>query len=314
MTREEIIKHTQAVNPIFADEEAKPLLAEVDNVVEIVVKYFIDNIIEIPRMTIQQEAYRSEFQWFDLDISSGFDLPALKEEIIRVSLGVGEKSVDILQVVSGRKFDTPVNQIVNVLIDHDEIDYDENAELLYHLAEQAVDAIASHIEHKEDLPKIINQFKTVIGDNICTQMQHHFVMTPIGYMKPKVLPFTGLSEQHITEINGFGRIDYRDTVKRGDVPKYIFTGFLKSYYTEYKFDSQTELDFANVLESDNNVLKWLRPAPNQFNIYWSNGAKRYEPDFIVETADCIYMVETKAKKDLTTEEVQAKKKGCGRIL
>ena len=307
LTREEIIKHTQAVNPLFADEEAKPLLAEVDNVVEIVVKYFIDNIIEIPRMTIQQETYRAEFKWFDLDVSSGFDLPALKEEIIRVSLGVGEKSVDILQVVSGRKFDTPVNQIVNVLIDHDEIDYDENAELLYHLAEQAVDAIASHIEHKEDLPKIINQFKTVIGDNICTQMQHHFVMTPIGYMKPKVLPFTGLSEQHITEINGFGRIDYRDTVKRGDVPKYIFTGFLKSYYTEYKFDSQTELDFANVLELDNSVLKWLRPAPNQFNIYWSNGAKRYEPDFIVETADCIYMVETKAKKDLTTEEVQAKK-------
>ena len=156
LTREEIIKHTQAVNPLFADEEAKPLLAEVDNVVEIVVKYFIDNIIEIPRMTIQQETYRAEFKWFDLDVSSGFDLPALKEEIIRVSLGVGEKSVDILQVVSGRKFDTPVNQIVNVLIDHDEIDYDENAELLYHLAEQAVDAIASHIEHKEDLPKIIN--------------------------------------------------------------------------------------------------------------------------------------------------------------
>ena len=99
-------------------------------------------------------------------------------------------------------------------------------------------------------------------------------------------------------------------MKRGDVPKYIFTGFLKSYYTEYKFDSQTELDFANVLESDNNVLKWLRPAPNQFNIYWSNGAKRYEPDFIVETADCIYMVETKAKKELTAEEVQAKKKAA----
>lgn len=310
LTREEIIKHTQAAYPLFADEDAKPLLAEVDNVVETVVKYFINNIIEIPRMTIQQEAYNAEFKWFDLDVSSGFDLPALKEEIIRVSLGAGEKSVDILQVVSGRNFDTPVNQIVNVLIDHDEIDYDENAELLYHLAEQAVDAIASHIGNGENLPKIINQFKMVIGDNIYAQMQRHFVMTPIGYMKPRVLPFTGLSEQHITEINGFGRTDYRDAVKRGDVPKYIFTGFLKSYYTEYKFDSQTELDFANVLESDNNVLKWLRPAPNQFNIYWSNGAKRYEPDFIVETADCIYMVETKAKKELTAEEVQAKKKAA----
>ena len=310
LTCEEIVKQTKAANPLFADEEAKPLLAEVDNVVETVVKYFIDNIIEIPRMTIQQEAYKAEFEWFDLDVSSGFDLPALKEEIIRVSLGAGEKYVDIIQVVPGRKFDTPINQIVNVLIDHDEIDYDENSELLYHLAGQAVDAITSHLTNKEDVPKIVNQFKTLISDNIFSQMQRHFVMTSVGYVKPKVLPFTGLSEQYITEIDGFGRVDYRDAVKRGDVPKYIFTGFMKSYYTEYKFDSQTELDFANVLESDSNVLKWLRPASNQFNIYWSNGAKRYEPDFIVETADYIYMVETKAKKDLTTEEVQAKKKAA----
>lgn len=310
LTCEEIIKSAHTTNPLFADEEAASLLAEVDNVVEVVVKYFIDNIIEIPRMTIQREAYKAEYQWFDLDISTGFDLPALKDEIIRVSLGAGEKSVDILQVIPGRKFDSPVNQIVNMLIDHDEIDYDETTELLYHLAEQAVDAITQHLEDKKDLPKIVNQFKNVIGENIFKQMQHHFVMTSLGYVKPKILPFTKLLEQHISEIEGFGRVDYRDPVKRGDVPKYIFTGFLKSYYTEYKFDSQTELDFANVLESDSKVLKWLRPAPNQFNIYWSNGAKRYEPDFIIETADCIYMVETKAKKDLSAEDVQAKKKAA----
>ena len=307
---EEIINNAKAERPIFVEEDTKPLLEDVDSMIKVYVKDFVDKIIEIPRMTIQQEAYKAEFQWFDLDTSAGFDLPALNEEIIRVSLGAGEKSVDILQVLPGRRFDTPVNQVVSVLIDHDEIDYDENAELLYHLAEQAVDAIASYLEHKEDLPKIVNQFKTVIGENIFKQMLRHFVMIPIGYLNPTVLPFTGLLKQHFKDQNGFGKIDYRIPVRRGDVPKYIFTGFLKSYYAEYQFDSQTELDFANVLESDNSVLKWLRPASNQFNIYWSNGAKRYEPDFIVETADCIYMVETKAKKDLMAEEVQAKKKAA----
>ena len=92
--------------------------------------------------------------------------------------------------------------------------------------------------------------------------------------------------------------------------KFIYTGFLKSYYTECKFDSKTELDFANVLESDPNVLKWLRPAPTQFAIFWNNGSKRYEPDFIVETSNCIYMVETKAAKDLSAEDVLAKKKAA----
>ena len=310
LTHDEIVRHVAETNSIFAEEESSTLLEEVDRVVYGVVQDFINNIIEIPRMTVQHEAYKAEFEWFDLDTSSGFDLPALKEEIIRVSIGAGAKSVDILQVVAGRKFDCPANQIVNEIINHEEVDYDENSELLFHLAGQAIESIASHLENKEDLPKIVNQFKKVIGDNIFKQMQGHFRVKPLGYVKPKVLPFTGLLEQHLKDLEEFGRVDFRDTVKRSDVPKYIFTGFLKSYYTEYQFDSETELFFANVLESDPEVLKWLRPAPKQFNIYWSNGSRRYEPDFIVETADCIYMVETKAKKDMTAEEVQAKKEAA----
>ena len=58
------------------------------------------------------------------------------------------------------------------------------------------------------------------------------------------------------------------------------------------------------------MLRWLRPAREQFSIYWSNGSKRYEPDFIVETDDAIYMVETKASNELTNEEVQMKKQAA----
>ena len=58
------------------------------------------------------------------------------------------------------------------------------------------------------------------------------------------------------------------------------------------------------------VLKWLRPAPRQFNIFWDNGARRYEPDFVVETVDSIYLVETKAEKDLTDKDVQAKRRAA----
>ncbi|MBQ1747520.1 MAG: hypothetical protein II041_02430, partial [Bacteroidales bacterium] len=44
------------------------------------------------------------------------------------------------------------------------------------------------------------------------------------------------------------------------------------------------------------LLTFIRWITNQFNIYWGNGAHKYEPDFIVETADTIYMVETKKAK------------------
>ena len=71
---------------------------------------------------------------------------------------------------------------------------------------------------------------------------------------------------------------------------------------ENKFDSSTEQDFAYVLENDKKVMKWLRPVSNQFNIYWGNGAHKYEPDFIVETDDTIFMVETKSAAEIDDAE------------
>ena len=65
-----------------------------------------------------------------------------------------------------------------------------------------------------------------------------------------------------------------------------------------------------MLENDADVLRWLRPVPNQFRIYWGNGAHLYEPDFVVETKDKIYMVETKAEKDMNNEDVLEKQKAA----
>ena len=51
----------------------------------------------------------------------------------------------------------------------------------------------------------------------------------------------------------------------------------------------------------------MRPSPKQFNIYYGpGGSSRYEPDFVVETANTIYMVETKASNELTNPEVLEK--------
>lgn len=308
LTKRRIEASAREVSPMFAEEFSKPRIEEVDAVVETVIHDFVKNIIEIPRMTIQREAYKAEYKWFDLDTRMGFDLPSLKDEIIRV--GLVDKSSDIIEVMSGRQYDSPLDQIVSALLDYDEIDYDENAELIYHLANQALQAITKNAENEDDIPKIVNNFKKAIAKTIFDQLQAHFVMTSLGYTKPKVLPFSGIVEQHATLVDGYGRQDYRAVVPPKFVPKIVFTGFTKSYYVECKFDSKTEQDFSNVLEDDPEVLKWLRPASNQFNIYWSNGSKKYEPDFVVETAEAIYMVETKAKKNMQDADVLGKKKAA----
>ena len=294
-------------DPLFAEQIADEQIANIDEVVDEAISTFIDATIEIPRMTVQKEIFRAEYQWFDLDTRMGFDLPALNDELIRVSIGAGEQSVETIQIQSGRKFDTPINVIVNTLIDYDDIDYDENSDLLYHLAGQALEAISANLEDKDTLAKVVHDFKKAIASAIYDQMKRHFVMQSTGYVKPKVLPFTGIVPQNVKEIEGYGRTNYQTVIAPSHLRKFIFTGYLKSYYVEYKFDSKTEHDFSFVLENDKKVLRWLRPAHEQFSIYWSNGSKRYEPDFIVETTDTIYMVETKAATNVSTDEVQQKK-------
>ena len=294
-------------DPLFAEQIAAEQIAKIDEVVDEAISTFIDATIEIPRMTVQKEVFKAEYQWFDLDTRIGFDLPALQDELIRVSIGAGEQSVETIQIQSGRKFETPINVIVSALIDYDDIDYDENSELLYHLAGQALEAISANLEEKDTLAKVVHDFKKAIASSIYDQMKRHFVMQSTGYVKPKVLPFTGIVPQNVKEIEGYGRTNYQTVIAPSHLRKFIFTGYLKSYYVEYKFDSKTEHDFSFVLENDKKVLRWLRPAREQFSIYWSNGSKRYEPDFIVETTDTIYMVETKAATNVSTDEVQQKK-------
>lgn len=303
---EYIAKQAQTSNDLFAKETAEKQIAQVEKVIKMVVKDFVENVIPIPRMTIQQGETHVVYHFFDLDTTKGFDLPYLKNEIIRV--GLVDNEVETIQALSSGAFGNPVDQIVAELINYEEIDYDECSDLLFHLAEQATNAIKSSMQADEDITRIVHQFKKLLATRIYNQIKDHMSIESTGFAKPNILPFVAILPQHMTEVSGYGRKDYREIITpKSAVGKYIFTGFMRSYYMENKFDSSTEQDFAYVLENDKDVLKWLRPVSNQFNIYWGNGAHKYEPDFIVETTDTIYMVETKSSADMDDAAVQSKK-------
>ena len=53
--------------------------------------------------------------------------------------------------------------------------------------------------------------------------------------------------------------------------------------------------------------KWFKPAKGQFQIYYKLGAEQpeYVPDFVGETETQIFMVKTKARVDIDSQEVQA---------
>ncbi|MFC3856775.1 DEAD/DEAH box helicase [Chitinophaga sp. GCM10012297] len=275
---------------------------------EDVVAAFQQHIIEIPRMDLVQGEIKAWFDDFDLD-SSGFDFKALDEQIIR--MGLKDRVVETLGVYSSGSYGDPLDLIVSELLNYPEIDYDDNADLLYKLATQANEALASTLDGEREISKTVFQFKKAIAARIHDQMQTHFRLTKPDYIAPTVLPFTRIEPHSFSALADNGYRDYRDVVTPiSFIPKLVFNGFEKSCHFEYKFDSKTEQDLAFVLENDKEVLKWLRPAPNQFRIYWNNNSSRYEPDFIVEIADTIFMVEPKSSANIQDVDVLEKKEAA----
>jgi len=286
------------------------IMKEVENSFNPFVTSFIDQIIEIPRMDLVQDEIRVWFEDFDLDTSKGFDYEPMAEEIMVVDL-TGERKIDHIGVKYGAfSKDTPVNQVINELMNYSDVDYEENSDLIHKLVKQAIGVVNNRLSDKGKLPIVIRQYRKFIAARIYEQMKHHFHVSKPEYIAKKVLPFVKIEDWNFSCLKD-GRRHFKDVITpKSLIPKLVFTGFEKACHFEYKFDSGTEKDFAYILENDSKVLKWLRPAPNQFRIYFNNNSQRYEPDFVVETDDTIYMVETKGTDQIISDDVKMKKEAA----
>src|SRR3989344_4412660 len=272
---------------------------------ESVVSELIEKTIPIPRVLIQQKHdIKSGFKDFDLDVA-GLNYQPVSEEIIRRTLRTNESEV-LQGDSSGVARDIPENILVNELINYPEVDYDRESELLYKLARQAIAKLGNG-RNGEDLENIILYHKREIGKYIYAQLQQHFYLESSGFEEPLVYPFDRIKPHNFSKYTADSVHHYTETITPTNIiPSKVFGGFKKACHNLYKFDSKAEKDFATILENDTDVLKWLRPADAQFELYWKYNSKRYHPDFVVETADTIFMVEIKAERDIDDAQVQEK--------
>lgn len=270
-----------------------------------VVNELIDKTIPIPRVLIQQkQEIKCGFHDFELD-TEGLSYIPVSEEIIRRTLRTNENELFQSQG-EGVIRDTPDNIIVNELVNYPEIDYDREADLLYKLTKQAISKLGDG-RNADELRNIVLYHKREIGKYIYVQMQTHFYLDNAGFEEHEVYTFSRIEPHNFSKYTKEDIYLYTETITPTHViPTKVFGGFRKSCHNLYKFDSKAEKDFAIILEQDNSVLKWLRPAQAQFSIYWRHNSQRYIPDFIVETQDGIFMVEIKAERDINDEEVQEK--------
>jgi type III restriction enzyme len=139
-------------------------------------------------------------------------------------------------------------------------------------------------------------------------MQEHFWEEASGYETKITKGFTELKSAAYTAAANEPPMDYRvSPPDKSNMAKYLFGGFQHCLYPVEKFQSDSERRLTVILERER--LKWLKPRKGQFQIFykWGSDHPEYQPDFVAEGADCIYMLEPKAANEMNDDEVKAKR-------
>ena len=279
---------------------ALDLSAVVAKTTEIVVQQTID----IPRIAVVPTGeVTTGFHPFKLDVSQ-LHLQPGEREIVGQMLRTNEQFTLAAEV--GLKEQRPEDYIVHALVDFDDIDYFTHADLLYDLASQMVRHLRGYLSEDEAI-SVLDRDRRLIGREIHAQMMAHFWEEATEYEVRVSRGFTELKPCNYTATAGQTAHHFRETVtETSRIKQMLFGGFARCLYPLQKFDSDTERRFAILLERD--ALKWFKPAKGQFQIYYKLGNEQpeYIPDFVAETDATILMVETKARADINTQEVQAK--------
>ena len=142
-------------------------------------------------------------------------------------------------------------------------------------------------------------------------MLKHFWEETVDYEVKISRGFTALKPSAYTATADEAPLHYSQSpTDKSNMAKYLFGGFSKCLYSMQKFQSDTERMLSVVLERE--ALKWFKPAKGQFQIYysWKGDHPEYQPDFVAETDDVIYMLEPKRSSEMNDDEVLAKKEAA----
>lgn len=199
--------------------------------------------------------------------------------------------------------DDPENTLACSLLETiPEFSYDD-ADLILDVVEQYLRLIDGDEETKR---KIIRRYATVIVEDLRQQIyaskEEHTEF--IYNVQQDLIVFGSFAKTKLKHVDG--KLGYKKEIAdKKNIKNYLFEGYRKSYYPVNSFDSDDERRFAVVLEDDEGVVRFIKPPLNQLGLFYRAG-KQYNPDFLVETKDCKYMVEVKVANQVNNEDVQEK--------
>jgi type III restriction enzyme len=282
------------------------------NVAEVVAKtvdLYIENTIDIPKIVVLPKGeVTAGYRDFTLDLKGVHLQPVAKDILIahlqdharyRLISGDGIVPEERLQ-----------DYLIRGLVDFNDVDYDKHADFLYKLAAQVVKHLQSYLTSEDEVRNVLQYHQPQLVSIIHSQMQDHYEEVAAEYEAQVTKGFTTLRPGSCSIPVGEQPRDVRVPVEEKLMIRgMLFGGFKKCLYHTQRFQSDTERRFAILLEDDlDEVVKWFKPGKDAFHIYYKGdgGDVPYEPDFVVETKTAKLICETKAVKDMETDEVKNK--------
>lgn len=330
---EELGKHSRSFSDIENEENRKlvvnTLVTKIENtykdvdfvddnlfsVAEQIVEYCTQTLtqtyIPIPEAIIQPNLSKKKiFKSFKLD-TIRMNWQPIDQEILGMQLDKEGKIVRFEVKGQEENLLDLYKKIVKLLVVHENVDYEENANLIYSLINDLYIHLKSYLSTEEKIIQVISQNLKSISDIIYAQMMENIFDDEIVYSVAHMRPFKRLESGFGSKVVGESIKTLKDSVSAKNLGVTIFSDFTKACHTMYKFDSIPELNFARICEVDNEILKWLRPSKNQFHIYYDRkNSYMYEPDFVVETLTAIYLVEVKSSNTIENNSVFMKAKAA----
>jgi type III restriction enzyme len=267
----------------------------------------IQQTIDIPRiLVVPIGKIQSGFNSFTLKVTT-LNYPPVSEELWAKHLRTDQ--VDVIAMGRGGIEESRLEDyVVSGLVDFDDVSYDAHADLLYDLASQVVRHLGSYLPDEHEARKVLSCYQRDIARFVHVQMQEHYWEKATGYEVKISKGFSDLKPSAYTASASEPVLDYRQPpADKSNMAKYLFGGFKRCLYPVQKFQSDAERKLSVILERE--ASKWFKPAKGQFQIYYKSGAEHleYQPDFVAETEATIYMLEPKAKNEMSDEAVVAKK-------
>lgn len=273
-------------------------------IVQKVTELYQNMSISIPKIVVVPSGkIENGYRDFDLNTSS-INIQPVEHDILVKHLQSNDQHI-IKADADFAKENKLEDYLVRGLIDYDDIDYNSQADLLYKLAGQVVNHLKSYLNSIEEVENVLLYSQRQLCEIIHNQMQPHFFESATKYEARVTRGYKTLSTCNYSCAKHEETKNFRDTITSGNksgIQSLIFSGFRKCLYPEQKFDSDSERKFAIILEDDKAVLKWFKPARLDFAIDYSP-LESYEPDFVVETENCLLICEVKRRSELDDEIV-----------